>query len=114
MVRRKGCGGVSRNLSRNQRPADVTGLLKVTILNGPAKGEKRKLPYEAVTPVSAVSVARTFATVSEEPAAQATLPVEASTAAAPAATASTNTATAAKSGDAFCQAMFGDVGQFSN
>ena len=101
----------------DQRRAEVTGFLtntvKVTMLDGPAKGEKRKLAYDAVTPVSTASVARALANSSAEPAAPAALAVEASTAAAPAASASTNTATAAQSADAFCQAMFGDLAPFS-
>ena len=101
----------------DQRRAEITGFLatqgKVTMLDGPARGEKRKLSHNAVTPLNSVSVAKTLAAISSEPAAPAALAVEASTAAAPAATASTNTATAEKSGVAFCQEMFGDLGQFS-
>ena len=81
----------------DKRQAEATGLsskAKVTMLDGPAKGEKRKISYDAATRVSAIPVAKRRATSLEEPAAPAALAAQASTAAAPAATRSAEAATA--------------------
>ena len=76
----------------------LSRCVKVSMLNGPAKGEKGKFTYGAVKPVAARKVETIFPAA---PAATET-PLQA-----------VPTAAAKAEPDALCRAWFGDLGQFS-
>ena len=113
----------------NKRTAGVKGLLtkfiKVIMLDGPAKGEKRKFPYDSVKVIANDSVAKKLAKdpgASGPSAAPSAAPAaQASTSAAPAAQASTTAAlTLPMSAEAanektapdVCKTLFGNLSAF--
>ena len=115
----------SKNKAKyDARGAEVVGLLsrqvKVILLDGPAKGEKRKFPYDAVTAVSADSVDKKLANYPTKSDPSAAPAVQASTeaSAAPAAQATTgaaassNAAAETKEPDAIVKALFGNLSGF--
>ena len=90
----------------------MTKCVKVQMLDGPAKGEKRKFPYDAVTVVSADSVAKKLAKGPEKSAPPAAPAAQASTQAAPTATGSAEATPEEKDPYAIGKALFGNLQGF--